>query len=70
MIKRSKLIFSLLLENIKTTLQRKKIFMSESGRSRASAHELQLIDGGYYQKRILIKQRGVLHNNNINFIHK
>lgn len=44
--------------------------MSESGRSRASAHELQLIDGGYYQKRILIKQRGVLHNNNINFIYK
>lgn len=70
MIKRSKPIFSLLLENIKTTLQRKKIFMSELGRSRASAHELQLIDGGYYQKRILIKQRGVLHNNNINFIYK
>lgn len=44
--------------------------MSESGRSRASAHELQLIDGGYYQKRILIKQRGTLYNKNINFIHK
>ncbi|HFU1719885.1 TPA: hypothetical protein ACH4YJ_004846, partial [Escherichia coli] len=48
----------------------KNILMSESGRSRASAHELQLIDGGYYQKRILIKQRGTLYNKNINFIHK
>lgn len=25
--------------------------MSESGRSRASAHELQLIDGGDFQKK-------------------
>ena len=44
--------------------------MSESGRSRASAHELKLIGSGYYQKRVLIKQRGTLYNKNINFIHK
>ena len=28
-----------------------KIHISELGRSRASAHELQLIDGGYFQKK-------------------
>ncbi|HBX3305107.1 hypothetical protein DN619_34440 [Klebsiella michiganensis] len=32
-----------------------KIHISELGRSRASAHELQLIDGGDFQIRILMK---------------
>jgi hypothetical protein len=50
MIKRSKPIFSSLLEVLKLPYK-EKILMSESGRSRASAHELQLIDGGDFQKR-------------------
>ncbi|EHX9386265.1 hypothetical protein K3749_004394 [Escherichia coli] len=50
MIKRSKPIFSSLLEILKLPYK-EKILMSESGRSRASAHELQLIDGGDFQKK-------------------
>lgn len=54
MIKRSKPIFSPLLEILKLPFK-EKILMSESGRSRAVAHELQLIDGGDFQIRILMK---------------
>lgn len=32
-----------------------KVHISELGRSRASAHELQLIDGGDFQKKMLVK---------------
>lgn len=54
MIKRSKPIFSSLLEILKLPYK-EKILMSVSGRSRASAHELQLIDGGDFQKKMLVK---------------
>lgn len=50
MIKRSKPIFSSLLEILKLPYK-EKILMSQSGRSRASAHELQLIDAGDFQKK-------------------
>ncbi|WP_142745432.1 hypothetical protein [Klebsiella pneumoniae] len=40
------------------------ILISASGRSRALAHERQLIDGGDFQKRILMEQKGKLYNNN------
>jgi hypothetical protein len=39
---------------MKLPYQGENILMSESGRSRALAHELQLIDGGDFQKRILM----------------
>lgn len=40
--------------------------MSVSGRSRALAHERQLIDGGDFQKRILMEQKGKLCNKKCN----
>lgn len=45
------MIFPLFTININKTPHQDKIHISELGRSRASAHELQLIDGGNFQKK-------------------
>lgn len=52
MIKRTKIDpFRLFWKTLKPSYQVKGILMSELGRSRASAHEHQLIDGGDFKKK-------------------
>ena len=46
-----------LLSMLITHLIMIKIHISELGRSRASAHELQLIDGDDFQKKMLVKYK-------------